>query len=268
MKLELPHMLKPFLCMLCIFAVVWVEGCGGGGGAGIRIVFLHHSTGRAIWDGGVKKWFKEYNSRGEANYRIDEKVFPKESPYGWNNYPFDYWNIWVKNAGAGRYMDEPTLEILTRSYDVIVLKHCFPVSDIGEDTGLPSVESAEKTVGNYKLQYDALKEKMLEFPGTKFIVWTGAALVRAKSDEYRACRARAFFEWVRDEWDESGDNIYVWDFFELETAGGLYLKPEYARSETNSHPNEEFARMAAPLFCKRVVDVIEGRGDSGEVTGK
>jgi hypothetical protein len=165
-------------------------------------------------------------------------------------------------------MDEPTLEMLTRTYDVIVFKHCYPVSDIDEDTGSPSAESAVKTMENYKLQYAALKEKMLEFPDTKFIVWTGAALVRAKTDERRARRAREFFEWIKGEWDVSGDNVYVWDFFELETAGGLYLKPEYARSETNSHPNGEFARMAAPLFCKRIVDVIEGRGDSGNIMGK
>ena len=32
--------------------------------------------------------------------------FPKPNPYGWNNYPYDYYNIWVKNAGEELYMEE------------------------------------------------------------------------------------------------------------------------------------------------------------------
>ena len=158
-------------------------------------------------------------------------------------------------------MEEPTLEMLSKKYDVIVFKHCYPVSGILPDTGSPDVSSSEKRLENYRLQYEALAAKMRSLPDTKFIVWTGAAQVRSATDEEQARRAREFFEWVTHEWDRPGDNIFVWDFYGLETEGGLYLRDEYAKSATNSHPNEAFARRAAPLLGQRIVDVIEGRGD-------
>jgi len=227
----------------------------------VRIAFLHHSTGRTVWDGGLEKWLKGYNREHGTGYTIDEIEFPKESPYGWNNYPFDYWNIWVRHGGDEPHMEEPTLEILCKEYDVVMFKHCFPVSGILPDTGSADIASSEKRLENYRLQYGALRGKMRSLPATKFIVWTGAALVRGATDEEQARRAREFFEWVAGEWDEPGDNIFVWDFYGLETEGGLYLRDEYAKSPTNSHPGEAFARRVAPLLGRRIVDVIEGRGD-------
>jgi predicted esterase len=225
----------------------------------MNILFLHHSTGKLVWDGGVKKWFRKYNRKYKTDYNVAERAFPAESPYGWNNYPYDYWNIWVKNAGGAPYQNEPTLEILAADYDVIVFKHCFPVSHIRPDTGTPDPGSPEKRIENYTVQYNALKEKMHTFPDTRFLVWTCAALVEAKTDPEEAKRTRQFVDWVKHEWNEAGDNIYVWDFYELETEGGLYLKPDYARSETDSHPHKKFAKRVAPLFAERIVEVIESR---------
>lgn len=230
-----------------------------------RILFLHHSTGEAVWNGGVEAWFEKFNESHKTAYSLSEQAFPKESPYGWNNYPFDYWNIWVKHAGKKAFKDEPTLEILTPRHDVIVFKHCFPVSAIEEDTGKPSVSGEEKRIENYKLQYAALKKKLREFPHTKFILWTGPALVKSETDADTARRAKAFFDWVVNSWDERGDNIFLWDFRTLETDGGLYLKDAHAAGD--SHPGEDFAKRIAPLFCQRIVDVIQGLGDSRPITG-
>jgi hypothetical protein len=227
----------------------------------MKIVFLHHSTGNKVWDGGMKKWIKNYNKQNSTDYEIVERDFPARSPYGWSNYPYDYWNIWVNHAGADEFKREPTLELLTPEYDMVVFKHCYPTSNLQPDVGQPSVDSPEKRLENYVLQYNALKEKMHQFPDTKFLVWTGAAQVQAKTNEEEARRARTFFEWVKNDWDEPGDNIFVWDFFDLATKGGLFLAEEYADGPRNSHPNKKFAKMAAPDFCQRMVDVIEGRGD-------
>ena len=235
---------------------------------GTKIIFLHHSTGKNIWHGGVKDWFKNYTTTNNIFYCLKEQNFPKESPYGWYNYPFDYWNIWVNHAGDQPYKDEATLEIITQKYDVVILKHCFPVGNIEEDIGEPDVSSNIKRLENYKVQYESLKEKMKQFGQTKFIVWTIPALVEKATTEEKASRAQEFYKWVKNEWDEKGDNIYIWDFYELETEGGLYLKNEYAKGSENSHPNEAFSKTVAPYFCQRIVDVIEGRGDTSNITGK
>ncbi len=247
-------------------------------GEGMKIVFLHHSTGDLIWQGGVPEWFEQYNRENGTDYRIAEQAFPKNM----GNYPYDYWNVWVDHAGTEAFMKEPTLEILTRKYDVIIWKHCFPVSNIREDTGDPIIGSDEKRIENYRPQYMALKAKMREFPAKRFIVWTGAArvkntslinriisvLMRKSSDEEKARRVRTFFDWVKNEWDEPGDNIYLWDFYELETEGGIYLKKEFAAGSGNSHPSSTFSQLVAPFFCQRIVDVIEGRGDTANITGR
>lgn len=264
--------MKPAWTGVIALTVIWAVTARGEpetkGAESAMILYLHHSTGGVVWKGGVPEWLGKYNAENGTQYQAEERAFPKAEPYGWANYPYDYWNIWVEHAGPEPFQEEATLEMLTPDYDVIVFKHCYPVSNVEEDMGTGDVTASDKRLENYTRQYEALKEKMRQFPDTKFIVWTGAALVEGKTPEAHGQRARQFFEWVRDEWDEPGDNIFVWDFYELETEGGLWLKPEYAAGPGNSHPGEEFAKGAAACFGQRLVDVLEGRGDSGDVVGR
>jgi hypothetical protein len=237
-----------------------------------KIVFLHHSTGKCIWlgdtseyvyrltrKGAVQKYFDSYNKKNITDYLITEMVFPKKEPYGWKNYPFDYYNIWVRNAGQEKYLGEPTLEILTREYDTIIIKHCFPVGRILEDTGSPDIDSEEKRLENYKLQYNALKNKMHSFPDTKFIIWTPPALVKNQVTPGQAQRTYEFYRWMADDWFEKGDNIFLWDFYKYETEGDLYLRDQYACSATDSHPGKAFSERMAPVFSQYVIDVVESR---------
>jgi hypothetical protein len=208
----------------------------------IRIVFLHHSTGQNIWNGNrstifskvvgkvstrlsykfykkavLPELFERYNKNYRTKYIINELTFPKKAPYGWHNYPFDYYNIWVKHAGNNVFMEEPTLEMLTKEYQVIIFKHCFPVSNIQANDDSANIDSDFKSIANYKLQYIALRDKLLEFPNTKFILFTGAAQVKSQISEDEAKRAKEFFEWAVKEWDLPNDNIYIWDFYNLQT---------------------------------------------------
>lgn len=259
---------------LSIILILLTTGCGSNINTMKKIVFLHHSTGEAIWKGktnryvykltgkgDVQNYFAIYNRKNKTSYEINAVNFPKSSPYGWNNYPYDYYNIWVKNAGTDLFMEEPTLEILTRQYDVIIFKHCFPVSRINADTGSPDINSDIKSIENYKLQYDALKMKMYEFPENKFIVWTPAANTKLKSNDDEALRTREFYNWMIGEWDQKGDNIFIWDFYKYETEGGLYLTDNNAHSPDNSHPGMGFSARLAPLFGQFIIDVIESRID-------
>jgi hypothetical protein len=259
----------------------------------MNIIFLHHSTGGVIWKGTktslvtkaagriskrladiidkkarLPLFFDKYNKEYDKNYHIKEMVFPKTYPYGWNNYPYDYYNIWIKNAGDEPYLEEPTLEILTKEYQVIIFKHCFPVCNIQPDNNLADINSEIKTVSNYKLQYSALRAKLHEFPGTKFILFTGAAQVKLNVTEDEAKRAREFFSWVTDEWDLPGDNIYLWDLYNLQTKGGLYFIDAYAVSPNDSHPNEDFARKIVKLLFNRIIDIIENNGGRTQLTGE
>jgi hypothetical protein len=263
------------LIMIGFAMAMGMVGCGGDSASedpnlareGVHIIFLHHSTGGVIWEGGVADWFEDYNGAHGTDYLISERAYPGDG-YPWANYPYDYWNIWIEHEGDRPYKKQDTLEILTQDYEVIIWKHCFPVSAVEPDTGSADLASEVQSLENYKLQYEALKEKMYEFPDTQFIVWTGAALVAGATDEDSARRAQEFFDWVKESWDEPGDNIHLWDFWQLETEGGLYLLDDYAADPADSHPNASFATRVAPYFAQRIVDVIEGRGDTGSLTGE
>jgi hypothetical protein len=259
----------------------------------VKIVFLHHSTGQNIWNGNQNTFcsraasrisyrlslmfyknpklpalFKKYNNRNHTDYFIKEMEFPKESPYGWNNDPYDYFNIWVNNAGEDYFKDEPTLEILSKEYQVIIFKHCFPVCNIQPEKDSADINSEYKSIANYKLQYFALKEKLLDFPETKFILFTGAAQVKSQITEDEAKRAKEFFEWVKGDWDIQGDNIHIWDLYSLETKGDIYLQDIYAKSFTDSHPNGLFSDYASGLLFNRIIDVITTNGLKTDLTGE
>jgi len=261
------HIRVLFFFLLSFFVI----SCKSKQGEMEKIVFLHHSTGQAIWYGNVNRYirkltnrsdvstyFKKFNRKNKTDYQINELWFPQGITYKGTNNPYDYYNIWVKNAGNKPYMENPTLEILTKEYDIIIFKHCYPVSNISEDTGIPDIESDEKRIENYKLQYDALKKKMREFPGNKFIVWTPAVQVKNNLTSDEAQRTNVFYKWIINEWDEKGDNIYIWDFYKHETEGGLYMIEEYASGNKDSHPNKKFAGRIAPLFAKFIIDVAQG----------
>jgi len=258
-----------------------------------RIIFLHHSTGVRIWHGfptrlsyfvnarigkelsylfyrkaPLPHLVKKYNKRKRKNYVVEGITFPKIAPYGWNNYPYDYYNIWVKHAGATPFMEEPTLEMLTKEYQVVIFKHCFPVSNIQANKDTSDINSDYKSIANYKLQYLSLREKLHEFPGTKFIVFTGAVQVKSQISIEEAVRAKEFNRWVINEWDQLDDNIYIWDLYTLQTKGGLYFTQEYAVSENDSHPNKDFAGDVVKLLFNRIIDVVENNGSETTLTGK
>lgn len=240
-----------------------------------KIIFLRHSTGGNLYtQGKVAQWFDSYNSQNDTSYSISMRAYP-DKPYNWKNYPYDYWNLWINPGGPAMSGSSgvDTLENLARNYDVIVWKHCFPGAGIQPDSGSPSVSSSTKTPANYKLQYRALRAKFDTMPDTIFIVWTLAPLHRLATTSANASRARAFVDWVRNDWltedSKKHPNIFIFDFWK--NAAEDHRNPSHANAKVNtlryeyegshsssdSHPNSLANRTIGPLFAQRIVDVIE-----------
>jgi hypothetical protein len=275
-----------------VASLLAVSACGGGGGGttddgegppaatappaagGAGVLFLHHSTGQNVWDGGVSGWFDAYNQSHGTAYRIEERAYP-DSPWPWDNYPSDYYRLWVLHEGSSSGAGTEWLETMASGRGLVIFKHCFPGFDIWPDSGSPDPASSDRTLENYRAAYAGLKDKLHQFPNTRFLVWTLATRTEAEMfDLYgsdapeMAARAREFTDWTKRAWDEPGDNIFVFDFYALETEGALYLDPRHASDpQSDSHPNEAFSAAVAPLLSQRIVDVLEGRGDSGSLTG-
>jgi hypothetical protein len=236
-----------------------------------NVVFLHHSTGgNVFYDGNVADWFTNYNTANGTSYSITERAYP-DSPYEWANYPYDFWNLWVNNSCQNSQPGIECLSSLAQNYQVIIFKHCFPGAGINEDVETPNVASSEKTIGNYKLQYRALRSVMDSYPNNKFIVWTLAPLHRNATNPEAAARAKEFVDWVKNSWlTEDGNphpNIYIFDFFGIvaeqdpNPANGQVncLKYDYEGSHggDDSHPNATANAVAGPLFSQTIVDCIK-----------
>lgn len=226
---------------------------------GTSVIYLHHSTGHNVWNGGVPELVSTYNERHGTDYTITERAYT-HWPHPWTNDPVDYWRCWVDHRDDKRFLGQETLDELASAYDVVVWKHCFTAARIAPDSGIAKASSRVKMLANFKLQYAALRDVMLEHSDTTFLVWTVPPLAPGATDPEQAARATEFARWVREEWDRPGDNIHLFDYYALAAPGGQ-LRSDYAVSNTDSHPSAEFSKEAAAAFVARLTDVLEGRAD-------
>jgi hypothetical protein len=166
-----------------------------------------------------------------------------------------------------RMKREPTFSELTSHYNVIIMKHCFPASDVLEDTGKVDPSSPRQSLENYKTIYRLLRDRFDISPGMLFIAWTLPPRHRLceppqGNKEGNAARATDFSNWLKGEFIEEGGphpNIYVWDFRGIVTDPNTnFLKYDYERDHDNpdSHPNELANNEVGPMFAQFIVDTI------------
>jgi len=244
-----------------------------------KAIFLHHSTGGNLYSQGhVASYVSNYNSQHNTNYVVEERAYPT-GPYPWNNYPYDWWNLWVTENEDGSDRIPPCdssnrniecLSSLTQNYDTIIFKHCFPGADVLADTGSPDVSSSRKSLENYKAQYRALRREFDKYPNNLFIAWTLVPRHRLATNAENAARAKQFVDWVKNEWltedGQSHPNIKVFDFWgyaaesnENPERGQVNtLKYEYERSHSSSdsHPNTLANETIGPIFAQAVIDYM------------
>lgn len=259
-------MYRIILIVICS-KLIWVANVG----FGQEIIFLHHSTGWGVYsEGGVVNWFNDYNSVHNTNYIINERSYPN-TPYPWENYPYDYWNLWINGNCNDTIPNIACLDSLCSKYNVIIYKHCYPGADIQADDPESNISSPKMTLANYKLQYRALRDLMDSYPDNKFILWTLAPLHRLATSVENAARAHEFVNWVKYTWLKEDarkhSNIYIFDFYGYVSesdSNPVYgklncLKYEFetSHSSDNSHPNETANKYVGPLFAQFIIDALE-----------
>lgn len=288
-------------------ALLWVAFGGGQALAAnpvsaddAKILFLHHSVGnhvQAEWEpspysgnGSFSSNLAKHNQAHNKRYRYQHRLYPdinfSKKPkkaqhnhaYGWDNKPFVYWDMWDNPRNNNTQLDlsnqqympqTDTFDSIVQSADLIIFKHCYTESDVAADTGNANPNQNRRTLEIYKAQYNALKTKMRSEPNTKFLVWTlPPQLAKSGYTKAQAQRAKAFATWVKTQWDEPGDNIFIFDFRALAAdQDHLFLPASRARKAGDNHPNPDFNYQAVLNFVQRTVDVLEGRGDTAPLTG-
>ncbi len=226
-------------------------------------IFLHHSTGDRIWgpngsSTSVPDEIVKYNS--SFGYSGDEICSLNES--GWPVNPWDNeWERWHRIFDN----EDPEADILPflLSNKIIVIKSCFPSSSmLGLGTPSDTLTPTMKSIYNYKWHWRNFIKVMEKHPEVFFVVWTNAPLVAGATNDNAAFYSHEFCTWAKDTLAKDLDplfggfpeNVYVFDFFHKLVGTDYKLKPEYAVSSTNSHPNAAATELIAPQFVEEVFD--------------
>lgn len=235
-----------------------------------KAIFLVHSTGTNLYSQGkVSDWVKNYNLENGTSFQLTARTYP-DTPWPWENYPYDYWKLWVDNNcdNSNPYIE--CLPSIASNYGLVIFKHCYPGAGIRPDTGIPDITSNRKSLENYKLQYRAIRALMDGMPDKKFMVCTLVPLHRLATTTDEAARAYEFVKWSKNQWlSEDGrqhPNIFIFDLYSLAAemsenpANGLQycLKYDYegSHSSDDSHLNTLANQTIGPLFAKAVVNIL------------
>jgi len=229
-------------------------------GSYTNVIFLHHSTGRAlIAEGNVRPlltelgyqfWDHGYNHEGlvrpdgtpaHANYRIPGNQ-------GQGNTDVD---------GLVELFSQPVTDPSSNAFsrllqhEVIVFKSCFPNSAIKSD------DMQEQ----FQAWYRQMRDVMDQHPDHIFIIVTSPPLHPLATSADEARRARAIANWLKsDEYLKGHPNVFVFDFFDLLTDPSTNtLRAEYQLSpdDSDSHPNRLANETIGPLFAKFIDEAVQ-----------
>jgi len=209
------------------------------------VLFIHRSVGYyLIRDGGVRKliantkppfvfddYFQNFDILTDSKGREAKQGFTFP---GGDTKPEGYAQIF-SNDVAPTYK---SIRDLALKYDVIVIKSCYPNSNIKNDEQLEAI----------KKHYISIAEFFNQYPNKQLITLTSPALTPLMTNPNRAKRARKLANWLANA--DLGNNVSAFNFFDLLAAPKTnWLRRSYRRKlPVDSHPNTRADREIAPLF--------------------
>lgn len=173
----------------------------------------------------------------------------------------------IAGSALNYFRKEPTFQDLVKNYNVIIMKHCSPASDVLEDEGEPNLSSEHQSVENYKAIYQHLGKLFGQHPDTLFMIWTLPPRHRLHKplqgdSDKNAARATEFSNWLRtnfiDKWGINS-NIYIWDFRNIvmdPVSNFLKYEYEYDHDTPNSHPNRLANNTAGIKFAEFIANSV------------
>jgi hypothetical protein len=215
-----------------------------------KLIFIHHSTG--------ENWLSD--TQGQLGLVLrDNNYFVSDTNYGWgppygstgttigDHTDIGNWYDWFRGASSAGYLSALYQEYdqhssyvrledpdATRENEIVIFKSCFPNSNLGGDpTATPPLigdnplrsqdaSSDAMTVANAKGIYNDLLAYFAAHPDKLFVVVTAPPLVAGDTSLAQAANARAFNDWLVNEWlaGYAERNVAVFDFFNVLTSNG------------------------------------------------
>lgn len=232
----------------------------------VRLIFIHHSTG--------ENWLADDNG-GLGIALRDNNFFVSDTNYGWgpdsigDTTDIGHWWLWFRGPDSSTYLEALYEESEQNSdysrlasntggeNEIVMFKSCFPNSALqgNPNASVPVIEnnllkgessgSEYHTVANAKGIYIDLLEYFKTKTDKLFIVITAPPL----SDSTYADNARAFNNWLSDEWLDNypENNVAVFDFFDV-LADPDTNTLKYPAGEGDDHPSEEGNVLATDQF--------------------
>jgi hypothetical protein len=236
----------------------------------VKLIFIHHSTGENWLTDGYGDLGRVL---GQNNY------FVSDTNYGWGPdgigdlTDIPNWIEWFRSENTPTYMQALFNENgQNSSYirslsdpggdnQVILFKSCFPNSALeGKPDDSPGTYE-DLTVGGAKYVYNELLQYFASRPDKLFIVITAPPL----SDETYAENARAFNQWLVEEWllenQYTLKNVAVFDFYNVLTGPDSHHRHidgriEHTIGSSNTlhypsgddHPSERGSQKATEEF--------------------
>jgi hypothetical protein len=222
------------------------------------IIFLHQSTGRNLVDQGKVR--ESLTQAGFAFWDHDYNNIGLRDPQGqFSGYSYNVLNDNTNPDGLANIFTQRAYPLPFNTFsglmqhEVIIIKSCFPNSDI------KSAESLEQL----KASYLSIRSRMDQYPGKAFIIFTQPPLIPAETSPEAADRARALADWLKsDEFLSGHSNVFVYDFFNLlveqdPTAPDYNMLRQDYRNGVDSHPNQLANETIGPMFAKFVTGTIQ-----------
>jgi len=223
----------------------------------VKLIFIHHSTG--------ENWLADEN--GDLGRALrDNNYFVSDTNYGWgpqsigDTTDIGHWWNWFRGPNSASYLSALYAESEQHSEysrlpanpggenEIIMFKSCFPNSNLsgnpndpptsgnnplrGQDSG-----SEHHTVANAKGIYNDLLAYFATRHDKLFVVIAAPPLVANETDAAHAANARAFNNWLVNEWltNYPNNNVAVFDFYNVLTSNGGNRHTNDAGQETGNH---------------------------------
>lgn len=223
----------------------------------VRLIFIHHSTG--------ENWLSDYDG-GLGIALRNNNYFVSDTNYGWGPDSIGdltdtgHWWLWFSGPDSSTYLNALFWESSRHSdysrlmqnpggpNEIILFKSCFPNSNLtghpndpattgnnplrGQDCG-----SAHHTLANAKGIYNDLLSFFTTRQGKLFVVITAPPLTEYDTDAQSAANARAFNNWLVQDWlkNYTHRNVVVFDFYNVLTSNSGTRHSNDAGSPEGNH---------------------------------
>ena len=208
----------------------------------VKLVFLHHSVGddwlhRDMGDLG--------NQLGGNNYFVSDTYYDWGPDDIGSRTDIGNWWEWFRGPDSGTYTaavyqtgnqhSEYTRPMADPGGEnqIVMFKSCYPNSHLGGGPNDPPVAgpnplrgedsgSSHHTVGNAKGIYNDLLQYFATRQDKLFVVISAPPLVPNETDTAHAANARAFNNWLLNDWLDGYPyrNVAVFDFYNVLTSNG------------------------------------------------